>query len=130
MLDLGCGRGRHSIALARRGYQVTGIDLSKEVVGKAEEIAEEAGLRNVTFLTGDMRETLDQRFDAVLNLFTTFGYFLEDNENVRVLGNINKLVKSVGTTLIGFLSASCVKAHLITMESGSLINWQYTHLHN
>src|SRR5690625_5115337 len=56
ILDLGCGRGRHSIALARRGYQVTGIDLSKEVVGKAEEIAEEAGLRNVTFLTGDMRE--------------------------------------------------------------------------
>src|SRR5690625_5483861 len=68
ILDLGCGRGRHSIALARRGYQVTGIDLSKEVVGKAEEIAEEAGLRNVTFLTGDMREPLDQRFDAVLNL--------------------------------------------------------------
>src|SRR5690625_7905088 len=59
ILDVGCGRGRHSVALARRGYEVTGVDLSQEVVGKAEEIAEEAGVRKVTFVTGDVGEPLD-----------------------------------------------------------------------
>lgn len=126
ILDLGCGRGRHSIALARRGYQVTGIDLSEEVIGKAEEIAEEERLKNVTFLTGDMREPLDQRFDAVLNLFTTFGYFLEENENVRVLGNVQKMLKNEGKAIIDFLNASWVEAHLVPMESGSFQSLEYT----
>lgn len=125
ILDLGCGRGRHSIALGKRGYQVTGIDLSKEVIGKAEEIAEEAGLKNVTFLTGDMREPLDQSFDAVINLFTTFGYFLLDDENIRVLGNIQKMLKEEGKAIIDFLNASWVETHLVSEESGSFQGLNY-----
>src|SRR5690625_7614938 len=117
---MGCGGGRHSIALDRRGYQVTGIDLSEEVIGKAEEIAEEERLKNVTFLTGDMREPLDQRFDAVLNLFTTFGYFLEENENVRDLGNVQKMLRNEAKAIIDFLNASWVEAHVVPLASGYL----------
>lgn len=126
LLDLGCGRGRHSIALAKRGYKVTGIDLSREVIGRAEEIALEEGAENVRFLTGDMREPLSVRFDAVLNLFTTFGYFLEDIENIRVLCNIRKMLKDEGKAVIDFLNAAWVESHLVPEESGAFQNLDYT----
>ena len=52
ILDIGCGTGRHSVELARRGYQVTGVDLSAGMLAKAEEAAEEAGV-NVRWIRQD-----------------------------------------------------------------------------
>ncbi|HKL03925.1 MAG TPA: methyltransferase domain-containing protein, partial [Cryomorphaceae bacterium] len=92
ILDLGCGRGRHSITLAQRGYQVTGIDLSKKAIQKAKRIARQKNLDNVEFFVRDMRAPLPKQFDAIVNLFTTFGYFLEDEENRRVLVNTQKML--------------------------------------
>src|SRR5437016_12854634 len=75
ILDLPCGQGRHAIELARRGYEVTGVDLSPYMLAVAKERAEANGV-GVRWLAGDMREPLPgEVFDLVLNLFTSLGYF-------------------------------------------------------
>ena len=92
ILDLGCGRGRHSITLAERGYNVLGMDLSKEVISKAAQIAAKKNLPNLRFQVGDMRRPLDKTFDAVVNLFTSFGYFRDDGENAQVIESVSKML--------------------------------------
>ena len=85
ILDLPCGQGRHAIELARRGYEVTGVDLSEYMLGVARERADTAGVR-VRWLAGDMREVLPgQAFDLVLNLFTSFGYFADEADDRKVV---------------------------------------------
>ncbi len=116
ILDLGCGRGRHSITHAERGYNVLGVDLSKEVIDKATEIARERGLKNLRFEVGDMRRPLDKKFDAVVNLFTTFGYFLRDNENARVVQSVEKMLDNDGVFILDYLNAYKVRKNLISEE--------------
>src|SRR5437870_13900235 len=77
ILELPCGQGRHAIELARRGYDVTGVDLSPYLLRVAKARAEAAGV-GVRWLEGDMRRPLaGDTFDLVLNLFTSFGYFFD-----------------------------------------------------
>ncbi len=88
ILDLCCGIGRHSLELARRGYNVVGVDLSEEYLAKARKQAQTEGL-NIDFVRSDMRRfCLLESFDAVINMFTSFGYFENPAENKRVLTNI------------------------------------------
>lgn len=108
ILDLACGHGRHSIELARRGFnQIVGIDYSEPFIAKAKEDAQKAGV-NVTFQTGDMKDLpFYGEFDVVLHLFTAFGYF--DNEgNQQTLGEISKSLKPGGRYLIDVISAEAV----------------------
>jgi SAM-dependent methyltransferase len=119
VVDVGCGRGRHSIALAERGYHVTGLDLSPTAIEKARQIAEERDLSNVRFIVQDMRQPLDDTFDAAFNLFTTFGYFLEDSENERVLKSVNSMLKPKGLFLVDYLNATKVENELVPESEGS-----------
>ncbi|MEX0890273.1 MAG: class I SAM-dependent methyltransferase [Balneolaceae bacterium] len=109
LLDLGCGRGRHSLTLAERGYHVTGLDLSEEAIRKAEKKARDRKLTQVSFLTGDMREPLPCSFDAILNLFTSFGYFESDQENRRVLSSVSKMLRPGGIFFMDYLNAARVR---------------------
>jgi SAM-dependent methyltransferase len=85
ILDLPCGQGRHAIELARRGYHVTGVDLSPFLVKVAEERARADGVR-VRWLEGDMRQPIaGERFDVVLNLFTSLGYFADEADDQKVV---------------------------------------------
>lgn len=85
ILDLPCGQGRHAIELARRGYQVTGVDLSAFMLEVGRDRASKAGVK-VRWLEGDMREAIrGEHFDLILNLFTSFGYFDDPAEDRRVL---------------------------------------------
>jgi len=118
IVDVGCGRGRHSITLAERGYNVTGFDLSPQAIHRAKTIAADRNLQNVTFLVNDMREPLRETFDAALNLFTTFGYFIDEDQNVGVLKNISAMLKPNGLFLIDFMNAKKVERELIPSESG------------
>jgi cyclopropane fatty-acyl-phospholipid synthase-like methyltransferase len=85
VLDLACGWGRHSVELARAGLEVTGLDLSETLLARAAKRAEAAGV-SVEWVRGDMRELPWRgRFDAVVSLFSSLGYFLSDEEDLRVL---------------------------------------------
>lgn len=111
ILDLCCGMGRHSLALADLGYAVTGVDLS-EVLLREARLADEQG--RVSWLHGDMRQVpLVEPFDAVVNLFTSFGYFDEDEENACVIDEIARLLKPSGRYVIDFLNPDYVATHLV-----------------
>ncbi len=111
ILDLCCGMGRHSLALAQLGYQVTGVDLSDVLLDTAMQADTE---QQVRWLKGDMRQVpLTEPFDAVVNLFTSFGYFDQDEANIRVLREIDRLLRPGGRFLIDYLNPSYVRRHLV-----------------
>ena len=100
ILDLCCGQGRHLVPLAQRGYKMTGLDLSEYLLGIARKRAEEAGVA-VEFHQGDMREIpWAGRFDAVINMFTAFGYFDDESENQKVLHAVRRALKPGGKLLM------------------------------
>src|SRR3989344_5362829 len=81
ILDLACGKGRHAIYLNKKGFDVTGIDLSE----KSIECAKISGNETLHFYTHDMRKLFRSNyFDIVLNLFTSFGYFEQEREDNAV----------------------------------------------
>ena len=125
ILDLGCGRGRHSHNLAERGYEVTGIDLSPEAIKTAKEKAEELNLSNVQFEVGDMRDPLPRKFDAIVNLFTTFGYFKSDKENASVLDSVTQMLKDEGLFVLDYLNAEKVKQDFVAEEEGEFHGIRY-----
>jgi ubiquinone/menaquinone biosynthesis C-methylase UbiE len=111
VLDLCCGMGRHALALSDFGYRVTGVDLSDVLLAEARQRDTE---RRVRWIKGDMRDVpLDQRFAAVVNLFTSFGYFTDDEENVKVLTEIRRLLRPGGKFIVDYLNPVHVAAHLI-----------------
>ncbi|WP_235918181.1 class I SAM-dependent methyltransferase [Paenibacillus lutrae] len=111
VLDLCCGMGRHSLALADLGYNVTGVDLSEVLLEEARKQDQEG---RVAWMQGDMRcVPVDRTFDAVVNLFTSFGYFENDQENGRVPGEIARLLKPGGRFIIDFLNPDFVKQNLV-----------------
>ncbi|MBD0329144.1 MAG: class I SAM-dependent methyltransferase [Thermoleophilia bacterium] len=104
VLDLACGHGRVTLELARRGYRATGLDLSARSLAVARGAAEGEGLE-VDLIEADMRElppTGD--FDAVVNLFTAFGYFEDERENERVLEGVARALRPGGAFLIDTVS--------------------------
>jgi SAM-dependent methyltransferase len=104
VLDLACGVGRHAIELARAGYHVVGADVSPTFVERARELAEEAGVADATeFVVADMREIADElsdeSFDAIVNLFTSFGYY-DDETSGRILEQCLRLVRPDGVFVL------------------------------
>lgn len=100
ILDLACGQGRHSVELASRGYEVIGLDYSKTLLEKAQQMAAKAGV-DVRFVQGDMRDIpWSDRFDAVVNMFTAFGYFDDELDNQRVLHQAADALKAGGQFFI------------------------------
>lgn len=100
ILDLGCGVGRHSLELARRGFKVTGIDRTESYIKHAREQADNEKL-DVEFVRSDMRTFCRPgAFDAVINLFTTFGYFEDIEDDRKVIRNVIVSLKPGGIFLI------------------------------
>jgi SAM-dependent methyltransferase len=103
ILDMGCGPGWHSLELARRGYRITGIDVTMPFLELARQRAKEAGL-DIAFHHADMRTyQRANHFDAALSLFTSFGYFEAPEENRQVLSNICHSLKSGGQFVLQFM---------------------------
>jgi SAM-dependent methyltransferase len=100
VLDLACGHGRIALELARRGYRVTGLDLSPRSLELAREVAEREGLE-IDLVEADMREIpAGPAFDAVVSIFTSFGYFEQEKENQRVLDGVERALAPGGSFLI------------------------------
>ncbi|MBK7868718.1 MAG: class I SAM-dependent methyltransferase [Ignavibacteriales bacterium] len=93
VLDLGCGAGRHSIIFSKLGFQVTGYDLSRHLLLEAKSNAIKQQTR-ISLVRGDIRNLpFKSEFDLVLNIFTSWGYFESDLENITVLKNAVSLKK-------------------------------------
>lgn len=125
ILDLGCGRGRHAINLARKGYRVTGIDLSEQAIQTARQKAQQQGLENIEFQVRDMRNPLPTTFDAIVNLFTTFGYFMDDQENIRVFDSVVQMLNPDGIFVLDYLNAQKVRSSFESGDSGTFHNIDY-----
>ena len=110
VLDLACGAGRHTAALRRRGYRALGIDLSLTL------LAQSGGLPRVA---GDMRSLpfADEKFDWVLNFFTSFGYFEAESENFTVLEEVARVLTGQGLFLIDIFNRDRVLADLRPNDS-------------
>jgi SAM-dependent methyltransferase len=122
ILDLCCGMGRHSLALSDFGYRVTGMDLSEVLLDEAKKLDKDGKVR---WIRGDMRRIpLETEFDAVVNLFTSFGYFEQDEENGKVLKEVERVLLPGGKFIIDFLNPEYVREHLVPRserQTGSLI---------
>jgi SAM-dependent methyltransferase len=100
VLDLCCGPGRHAVELARRGFHVTGVDTTASHLELARDKAYQEGL-SIEFVQQDMRVFCrPDSFDAILNLFTSFGFFEDPDENRQVLCNAYRSLKAGGALLI------------------------------
>ncbi|MDP5106075.1 MAG: class I SAM-dependent methyltransferase [Polaribacter sp.] len=113
ILDLPCGKGRHSVFLNSLGYKVTGGDLAENSIKIAKEFENE----NLKFKVHDMRKPFNNTYDAVFNLFTSFGYFEDDKEDLLILQNIKNGLNKDGYFVFDFLNAAYVKANLVKQET-------------
>ncbi len=110
--DLPCGKGRHSIYLNSLGYTVTGGDLSKNSIEFAKQFENE----KLHFEVWDMRRQLQNKYDAIFNLFTSFGYFNGDKDNLLVLKAMKSGLKKNGIFILDFLNVVKTKNNLVSQE--------------
>jgi SAM-dependent methyltransferase len=114
LLDLACGKGRHAKTLNEFGYNVLGVDLSANSISIASEMTNDS----LHFQVHDMREVIpNHTFEAIFNLFTSFGYFDSSLENEQVCSSIHQMLKPNGLLVIDFMNAAKVISNLVPKES-------------
>lgn len=103
VLDLCCGPGRHAVELARKGFTVVGVDRNPRYLERAGRAAGEAGVE-VELVEEDMRSFVRPgAFDAAISLYTSFGYFEDEDENVKVARNVRRSLREGGAALLDVL---------------------------
>lgn len=113
ILDVGCGKGRHSIYFNTQGMHVTGIDLSKNNISFAKKNKN----KNLQFKVWDMRKVFKiNTFNIVTNLFTSFGYFEEDKEEQETMNSMALSLKENGILIIDFMNSKKVIKNLVKSE--------------
>ena len=112
VLDLAGGKGRHSIYLNQLGFTVLGADLSENSIAEANKNANET----LHFKVHDMREPFEEKFDAIFNLFTSFGYFENDDDNLTTLKAIKESLSDYGFAVIDFMNVFQVIETLVPEE--------------
>jgi len=114
ILDLACGKGRHSIYINKKGYNVTGIDLACESIQYAQKYAN----NNLDFFIHDMRHTFRiNYYDYVLNMFTSFGYFINEKDTLDTLKSVYKNLKPNGYFVLDFFNSYKVIQNLVRSET-------------
>ena len=122
VLDVACGKGRHAMFLASLGYKVTGIDLSKNSIEYASQFENE----NLKFYTHDMRKPMGSQYDAVFNLFTSFGYFENEKDDMLALQSFRQNLKQNGIGIIDFLNVPYIEKKLIENEVKTIDGVEFT----
>ena len=120
VLDLACGFGRHSLALAASGYSVTGVDLDPGMISEATDRAREMNIE-ARFLAGDMREFLEPgRFHHIIIMYNSFGYFEDAGDDAEVIANCYENLRPGGRLLLQATPREFVRAG---RPSGHSRNW-------
>jgi len=119
VLDLACGKGRHSITLSEHGYRVLGVDLSEQSISYASQFSH----KRLNFKIHDMREKIpNEQFNAIFNLFTSFGYFNKWEDNIRMLESVHSMLVPKGLFLIDFMNIKKVVDNLVEKETKIIDN--------
>ncbi|WP_054637370.1 bifunctional 2-polyprenyl-6-hydroxyphenol methylase/3-demethylubiquinol 3-O-methyltransferase UbiG [Thalassobacillus sp. C254] len=117
VLDLCCGHGRHCRWLARRDFDVTGVDLSAVLLKKAIDLTSDLPIK---YMRADVRNIqFSNEYDAVFNLFTSFGYFPDDEENELVFKNAYQALKPGGWFLFDYLNPQYVTKNLVAEDESN-----------
>jgi SAM-dependent methyltransferase len=112
VLDLACGKGRHSIYLNQLGYTVLGADLSENSIAEANKNQN----KTLQFQVHDMRDVFEDKFDAIFNLFTSFGYFENDEDNLTTLKAMKESLTEHGFAVIDFMNVNQVINTIVPEE--------------
>jgi len=113
LIDIACGKGRHATYFNKLGFDVVGLDLSKNSITTAKQNENE----RLQFFTHDMRKTFKANsFHVVTNLFTSFGYFDNDKDEQEAINAMSDNLKSEGILIIDFMNVKKVIAHLVESE--------------
>jgi 2-polyprenyl-3-methyl-5-hydroxy-6-metoxy-1,4-benzoquinol methylase len=113
ILDMACGSGRHAIIFAKRGFDVTAVDLSQRLLSDAKENAEQNGVK-IDFVLSDILDfELTKRFNLVLNLFTSIGYFDNDQDNFRVVLKAYDLLIDGGYFILDYFNKNYLIKNLV-----------------
>lgn len=108
VLDLACGPGRHATALAKRGFRVTGVDLSPFLMSRAKDLAHKERV-DIEWVQEDMRGfARPESFDLAISLFTSFGYFDDRREDVQVLRNVYQSLREGGALVMEMAGKECL----------------------
>ena len=122
VLDAACGAGRHAIHFAKRGFRVIGFDLSRTLLDIAEQEAENLGL-DVEFKLADLRIFESElKFDLIVSLFTSFGYFDSDEENFIFVGKSYEMLNKNGFYVLDYLNKTYLENNLVESTVKSLGN--------
>lgn len=122
ILDAACGAGRHSSFLAKRGYNVSAFDLSQNLLNAAKDRAQKENLI-IDFFRSDMRDVkFTRNFDLILNLFTSFGYFENDDENFAFPKTAFNFLNDNGYFVLDFLNKDYLISHLVPNSSRIIDN--------
>jgi SAM-dependent methyltransferase len=114
MLDLACGKGRHALMLANKGFDVTGVDLSEASISSALSLAKP----NLDFYIQDMRIPCRVNyFHYVFSFFTSFGYFKSDRENLKVFKAVHQSLLPRGTYVLDYLNVIPALTKMNTSDS-------------
>lgn len=112
ILDLACGKGRHARYLNKIGYDVTGVDLSENSIAFAKQFEN----HSLHFEVHNMCKPYNKQFDAVFNLFTSFGYFDDDQDNLNTIKAIKADLNDFGFGVIDFMNSEFVINNLVPEE--------------
>lgn len=113
MLDAACGTGRHSVYLSKKGFDVTGIDLSEKLIGKNKPFENE----KLAFFVHDIRHVLRVNyFQYIFNLFTSFGYFETEREDISVLQSFRSALKPGGILILDYMNSHRAVSQLVLHE--------------
>jgi SAM-dependent methyltransferase len=112
LLDLCCGPGRHSVSLAKSGFDVTGLDISDFLLARAKERAESAKVQ-IDWVNEDMRDyAMSDGFDLVINLYTSFGHFAQQSDDMKVLRNIASSLAEGGAVVLDVVGKEALAGQL------------------
>lgn len=122
VLDLACGRGRHAIYLARKGFEVTGVDLSPQSINYAAQYEQE----NLSFYIMDMRHPFRiNYFDYTFNFFTSFGYFASEKDHLKALQSVQAGLRKNGMFVLDYFNSRLIRKKVVEQEQKQIQGIQF-----